>query len=388
MSKRIAIITTHPIQYYAPLFKLLAKEIGIKVFYTWGKNSIEKFDPGFGKTINWDVPLLDGYEYDFLENTSPSPGSHNFKGIVNPNIIKSIEAYSPSAILVFGWSYNSHLKVLRHFKGKVPVYFRGDSTLLDNKKTTLADKVKLFCRKLLLHSVYRHVDKVFHVGSASKAYFKWVGLKENQLVFAPHAIDNVRFEQNCTSEALAKRAKLGIPENAKVILFAGKLEPKKNPQLLLKVFLASDMKDAHLIFIGNGILEQALKVQAAKAGKQALVHFVGFQNQSLMPMWYNLADVFCLPSQGPGETWGLAVNEAMACGKAIITSSKVGCAIDLVKESVNGWVFETEARLQTIFAQLPSKQALEKMGARSKQIIEQWALPVTASNMLKEWEQQ
>ncbi|MGB2995140.1 MAG: glycosyltransferase family 1 protein, partial [Ferruginibacter sp.] len=60
MLKKLAIVTTHPIQYHAPLFALLASrnKISIRVFYTWGKQVLEqKFDPGFGKKISWDIPL-------------------------------------------------------------------------------------------------------------------------------------------------------------------------------------------------------------------------------------------------------------------------------------------------------------------------------------------
>ncbi|MGN6533252.1 MAG: glycosyltransferase family 1 protein, partial [Ginsengibacter sp.] len=84
---RLAIITTHPIQYNAPLFSLLAKRntINIKVFYTWGEKVLQdKFDPGFGKNINWDIPLLEGYDFQFVSNISADPGSHHFGGIDNP----------------------------------------------------------------------------------------------------------------------------------------------------------------------------------------------------------------------------------------------------------------------------------------------------------------
>ena len=123
MVKRVAIVTSHPIQYYAPLFKLLAQGIELKVFYTWGKDSVEKYDPGFGKNVQWDVPLLEGYEYQYLENIAEKPGSHHFKGIRNPTIIKELLDYNPAAILVIGWGYHSHLKVLKYFKGKIPLYF-------------------------------------------------------------------------------------------------------------------------------------------------------------------------------------------------------------------------------------------------------------------------
>ena len=94
--KRLAVITTHPIQYNAPLFKLLADRgvLQIKVFYTWGgKVLTEKYDPGFGKTINWDIPLLEGYEYSFVKNISLEPGSYHFKGIINPSLNEEVKAW-------------------------------------------------------------------------------------------------------------------------------------------------------------------------------------------------------------------------------------------------------------------------------------------------------
>ena len=160
--KRLAIITTHPIQYNAPLFELLAErnKIDIKVFYTWGKTVLEqKYDPGFGKVIKWDIPLLQGYDYEFLENISADKGSHHFKGIDNPDIIDSIKKYEPDAVLIYGWAFKSHLKVLRYFKNKIPVLFRGDSTLLDKKSWVSSLK-----RNLFLRWVYRHIDFALYVG--------------------------------------------------------------------------------------------------------------------------------------------------------------------------------------------------------------------------------
>src|SRR6185312_6093732 len=167
--KRLAIVTTHPIQYNAPLFELLTKrnKIDIKVFYTWGETVLKrKYDPGFGKVIKWDIPLLEGYEYEFLANISSEKDSHHFNGIENPNIIKKINNYHPDAVLVYGWSFKSHLKVLRYYKNKIPVLFRGDSTLLDKKSWILSLK-----RNLFLRWVYRHIDFALYVGKNNYDYF-------------------------------------------------------------------------------------------------------------------------------------------------------------------------------------------------------------------------
>src|SRR4051794_34919717 len=104
MSKRLAIITTHPIQYYAPVFRLLAerKKIETMIFYTWGEQSQQKFDPGFNQTIQWDIPLLDGYPYTWVENISAEPGTHHYKGIVNPGLIQQVKDWKPDAVLIVG----------------------------------------------------------------------------------------------------------------------------------------------------------------------------------------------------------------------------------------------------------------------------------------------
>jgi hypothetical protein len=124
--KKLAIVTTHPIQYNAPLFELLTSRgnLDVKVFYTWGETVLEnKYDPGFGKVIEWDIPLLKGYTYEFLENTALDKGSHHFKGINNPTLITELENYGAEAILIYGWAFKSHLKVLRHFHKKIPLFF-------------------------------------------------------------------------------------------------------------------------------------------------------------------------------------------------------------------------------------------------------------------------
>ncbi|HEY2582755.1 MAG TPA: glycosyltransferase family 4 protein [Mucilaginibacter sp.] len=367
---RLAIVTTHPIQYYAPIFKLLHErgQIEIKVFYTWGKNAENKYDPGFNKEIVWDIPLLDGYPYEWVENTAADSGTHHFNGIINPEIINQINKWEPDGLLIYGWGFNSHLKIIRYFKNKIPVLFRGDSTLLDEKKG-----LKTLLRYAWLNQVYRYVDYVLYVGINSKAYFKKHGLKENQLFFAPHAIDNDRFAADRMQEVIKLKQGLGIDDDGVIALFTGKFEEKKAPVLLLDAFLALKRPDVHLLFVGNGSLEVQLKL---KACGNPNIHFLPFQNQSQMPVVYQACDIFCIPSKGPNETWGLAINEAMACGKAILSSDKVGAAVDLVKPGYNGAIFKSGDLTDLTFKLNDllniGKDELKKMGHRSKEMIKDW----------------
>ena len=375
--KKLAIVTTHPIQYYAPIFRQLAARgnVQIKVFYTWPQSQQVKYDPGFGKAVRWDIPLLNGYDYAFIQNTAKNPGSHGFSGIQNPTLIREIAGWAPDALLVFSWSYRSNLAVLRHFKGKIPVFFRGDSHLLDEKPG-----LKTQLRRSLLRWVYRHVDYAFYVGENNRQYFLKHGLKTGQLLFAPHVVDNDRFGENVPAkeaEALAWRRRLDIPQDAVVLLYAAKLEPKKDPQLLLKAFVEMDQPAAYLIIVGNGPLEEALKAQFANHPR---IRFLAFQNQSQMPLVYRLGQVFVLPSQGPAETWGLALNEAMACGRAVVASHKVGGALDLIKAGENGWVFRAGHResLKSALGRLLQEPArIAAMGDASLQRIREWSIEKT-----------
>ena len=330
---KVAFIISHPIQYYVPILTGLVERgnIDLKVFYTWGEQSINKFDPGFNRVVEWDVPLLEGYSYEFLNNTAQDPGTHHFNGIVNPDIIQRIEEYNPDKIVVFGWSFKSHLSVLKYFKGKVPIYFRGDSHLL-----TKQSSFKNLIRRLYLNWIYRNVDYPIAVGSNNKEYYKWVGFKEENIFFAPHAINESRFVVY-TDELKRKvadfKSELKIPEQHIVFLYTGKFEYRKNLQTLIQAKLNLKDQPCTLLMVGNGPDEEMLKNMASTDPN---IRFVGFMNQSQMPMIYRSADVFVLPSVS--ETWGLGINEAMNCGLAIIASDKVGSAVDLITN--NGYIFE------------------------------------------------
>ena len=322
--RRLAILSTHPIQYNAPFFRMLDDDSTLKVLVFFSKTSDQvKFDPDFRREIVWDIPVTEGYAHV----------SHDASTVSGRNaLIGSIRAFAPDALLVYGWNFPGHLKALRHFHGRIPVWFRGESHLLD-----AAPPLKRLARRAFLSWLYRHVDVAFSVGTANEDYYIWCGLKPDQLKRAPHSIEQQHFQnedQVRKEAAMQWRGELGIPSHAGVILFAGKLEEKKQPKLLLHAWEAlSD--NSHIIIAGSGPLEEELN---HSWGSKARVHFIGFQNQKNMPIVYRMANAFCLPSKGPGETWGLSVNEAMACNIRCIVSDRVGCSLDMLRNSKHGKV--------------------------------------------------
>jgi len=379
---RLAVVSTHPIQYYSPIFQSLARSQALvpRVFYTWSQTAAAGVaDRGFERTITWDIPLLEGYEYEFVPNTASRPGTDHFRGLRNPGLIPAIEAWGAAAVLVFGWNSQSHLDVMRYFKGRIPVFFRGDSTLLDRPPWWRAA-----ARRAFLGWVYRHIDVAIAVGSNNRDYYRWCGVRDDRIALAPHAIDTQRFadlDGAHAQRAAQWRRELGIPATARVLLFAGKFQPKKDPLLLLEAFVRSGAH-GHLVFVGNGAQETQLRASAAG---RADVHFLPFQNQQSMPAVYRLGDVFALPSRGPGETWGLALNEAMAARRPVIAGSKVGGARDLIANGVNGWTFESANldQLTAVVAQALgcAESTLAAMGAAAQSESARWSIPAAAAGI-------
>ncbi len=376
--KKLAIVHTHPVQYNVPWFIELQKIFDVKVFYTWAQTHKGYWDKKFKRFIKWDIPLTEGYDYEFVKNFSPRPGPNILWGTINPGLINRIKLFKPDFLLVYGWKNLSHLHAMVYFHGRLPVLFRGDSTMLDNGKS---HKDKL--RQNFLQWVYSHVDYALYVGTENKKYFLTHGLNNNQLIFVPHAINNEHFfdkDGRYTREATKWRKELGLGEEHLTFLYAGKFEPKKNLRLLLKAFSADTNPQHRLILIGNGPEEQELK---AMARPDKRIIFLPFQNQSQMPVVYRLGHLLVLPSAW-GETWGLVVNEAMASGRAVLVSDKVGCAPDLVQQGENGYIFnhKNTAELTRIMENMTVEKA-QKMGQVSQSIIKHWSYQTGLENLKK-----
>ena len=339
MSYRLAVVVSHPIQYYAPWFAQLAAEpdLTLHVFHLWDFGTHQRFDPGFGQTLQWDVPLLEGYPSSFVANVARSPGTHHFLGLNNPTLVPELLAWHPDAVLLFGYTSLTHLRLLLDPRlWRIPLLLRGDSHHLARSVG-----VRPALAGLLRRLLFRRFAAALAVGQANAAYLRASGIPSDRIVHAPHAVDNDRFQAaapQAEADAQRWRLELGIAPDAPVVLFAGKFEAKKRPQDLLAAFAALQHPTAVLVLLGAGALHESLREQAASL-PAAQVRFIGFQNQASMPRAYALADVVVLPSAGNAETWGLCLNEAMNLARPVIASSHVGGALDLVLPGRTGWTF-------------------------------------------------
>jgi glycosyltransferase involved in cell wall biosynthesis len=370
---RLAIVATHPIQYFSPWFQRLAArgDLSVRVFYLWDFGVRSRQDPGFQQAIVWDVPMLSGYDHEFVPNRSPWRGTHRFVGLWNPDLPERLLAFRPHAILMFGYNYATLMRLVLSRKLRdIPMLFRGDS-----HRIVARHGWRERWRRLLIGRVFKRFCGFLYVGAANRDYFTYHGVPEQKLFHAPHAVDNDRFIQE-TAIAQVKgdelRRSLGVPAEGPVVLFAGKFERKKRPLDLLRAFIAADVRGTSLLFVGAGELEADLR---AHASGRSDVYFAPFQNQTMMPAVYCAADVMVLPSYGSGETWGLAVNEAMCMARAVIVSEHVGCARDLVLPERTGLVFtagDVAALTACLRTALADMGRLRQWGASARELVKKF----------------
>lgn len=336
---RLAIVASHPIQYQAPWYRALARVINIEVFFCHRQDPAGQAAAGFDHAFDWDVPLVDGYPHQWLENVARVPSVDTFGGCDTPGVELALRAGRFDACLVNGWYLKSYLQALRACRRiGLPVLMRGDSHLKTPRSAwTRAAKVlpyRWFLSRMDAHLV---------VGQANRAYLTHYGVPEARLFQVPHFVDNDWFargaqQARADGEAQAIRSVALAGSQDIVMLFAGKLIEKKRPADFVEAVarLASRRSDIRGLVVGSGPLNAALQEQAR--ARRAPIHFAGFRNQSEMPAAYAAADVIVLPSDGR-ETWGLVVNEAMACGVPAVVSDAVGCADDLIVGSGAGAIF-------------------------------------------------
>ncbi|MDX6766264.1 MAG: glycosyltransferase family 4 protein [Candidatus Methylacidiphilales bacterium] len=332
---KIAIITSHPVQYYAPWFRYLAGHgTDLRVFYLWDFGVKETHDPGFARSFQWDIPLLDGYEHEFVPNVATDPGTHHPGGLDNPELQERVAAWNPGAVLLMGYSWKSMREfILSRKRHRTPLLLRGDSHDLARPRG-----LRTAAARLAAGWIFRHLDAFLACGQANTEYFLNRGVRRDRIFFCPHTIDDGRFQRTpaVLEGAASLRLEWGLPPDTRVVLFAGKFEEKKRPLDLLQAFRMSGVKNAHLVYVGSGPLETRLRDEI---GTDPKVRVFPFQNQSQMPVVYAATDLLVLPSYGPSETWGLAIQEALACGLPVIASSHTGCARDLIQLDRNGLVF-------------------------------------------------
>ncbi len=380
---RIAILASHPIQYQAPLFRCLAAraDVALRVFFCWNFGVTKNFDPGFKREFLWDIPLLDGYDSEFVPNIAKRPHTDHFWGLINPSIATRIKDFRPDALITHGYGHATEAAVIAAARSlRIPVLLRGDSQLTESRKAWVRA-----AKRVVLGGLFRRLSGAISAGSLNKKYYLHYGVPEERIFFAPYSVDNQFFISRAAAAkraAAERRAQLGIDAHRTTFVFAGKLADYKGPQDLIRAFGQLSPDNAALILAGEGPTRGELEA-LARTFPKAAIHFLGFANQTEMPAIYALGDVFVIPSRT--EPWGLAVNEAMSMSCPILASAEVGAAPDLV-DATNGWVFpagDVAALSRCLDEARRDKRRLQTMGAASLERIAAWDIDKTAEGFVQ-----
>ncbi|ADW68402.1 glycosyltransferase family 4 protein [Granulicella tundricola] len=380
---RLAYLVSHPIQYQAPLLRRIAAEPGIELTVFFGSDfSVKGYrDEGFGVDVTWDIPLLDGYRHEFLPVLRDKGTEGVFTPISHGLVTRLTNADGSArfdALWVHGYATVNQMHGLLAAKALgIPVLVRSDSSLRDRPR----GGAKLLAKKAFFAGLRSLVAGVLVTGTMNREYWQHYMGEDFPLFLLPYAVDNAWWQARC-HEAAATRSELqtelGLDPKRPVILFASKMQTRKHCDDLIEAYARlapapGTEPEPYLVLVGDGEERAALEAQAAATGLSS-IRFCGFRNQSELPRFFDLADVFVLPSRH--EPWGLIVNEIMNAACPVIITDDCGCHPDLVTDGVEGFVYpvrDIDALEQALRLTFATPQTATEMGQRALERIENWS---------------
>ena len=382
MNKRLGIFVTHPIQYFAPLWRKLAAQAGLSVrVHFFSDHSIRGgVDAGFKVSVAWDVPLLEGYEHTFLNRTANISKPWSVSLADARNVLREGRF---DWVMVHGYTNRFEIQVVRAARSLgIRVLQRGELT---DARPYKAVWYRRLLRDRYLKWFYRHVDHFCYIGANARRHLLRLGVSEDRMFFSPYSVDSALFEEQYRRlDREACRGELGIAPEQLVLLFSGKFIPRKAPSLLIEAAASLAAKDRlTLLMLGDGELRPELEARARVVlGDRA--HFPGFVNQTQLGRYFRAADVFVLPSDY--ETWGLVVNEAMHFRLPAVVSTGVGCAPDLVQNGKTGRVFPVGSSKELAncfeeFLDVPDRAGV--MGAAGGKHIRHYSTEASAAGIFR-----
>lgn len=368
----LLIISSHPIQYYSPIFCKLDQINDFKttVLYLTLPDSKSQ-SLGFNHKFTWDIPLLNGYNYRVAHTFI---GKGLFAGFMGVRLSRAWDEINhikitdkPDAVLITGWHFWGMVQLFIALKmSNIPMILRMDSNSL-RKRSFILDYI--------YSQFFSWVDICLSVGKQNQKFCIDCGMDKNHIIESPHAVNNDFFATIAKDEKVndeAHKRQWNVPSNKFCFIYAGKLQEKKRPLDLLIAYqkaYSQINKDIHLLMVGTGPLLP--ECQKYVSDHNLPVSFTGFLNQTGMPKAYSISNCIVLPSD-EGETWGLVINEAMACGLPAIVSDKVGCAPDLIIEGATGFSYkcgDTDQLAEKLVYMATHGELARQMGANAKQLV-------------------
>jgi glycosyltransferase involved in cell wall biosynthesis len=346
---RLGVLSTHLIQYYAPLYRALSSQVDeLEVLYfrsVGAQESAAMHDTGFGRSITWDVNLTDGYGWMSL-GLAEAPFSYSNRDYLRlaAGVRRWAQTFKPDVVLVPGWTTPYLICAATLDLMGVRLITRPEGRQARRRG------VRGFARNGVVRTFLRRTKAAAVIGTAARDELMLMGVPESACFASPYTIDDHWWKMKA-QEGLEQRLNLrqawGVQQDTTVFVTVGKMLPYKNPLLLVEVFADVHKRNpkTHLVFVGDGALRERVRDRINALGIGSSVSMLGFVNQSALPEVLVASDVFVMPSR---ETWGLAANEAAACGLPLAVSLDAGCARDLIVDGVTGFRLSLGHRSQMV----------------------------------------
>lgn len=379
---RVAHIVSHPIQYFAPLYRELAKrsEIDVTVFYYSDATLREFRDPDLG-VLKWDIDLVGGYNSQILPSAQRRPVTAS-SARPNMDVLAAILRGRFDVVWAHGYAFTNTWFAYAITKLTRKSFLLREEAGLQYPRKRWRAAMKALPLQLLMRGSYG-----LYTGVENKAYMQHYGMAASRLFPAPYCVDNEVFQSQAQAllpQRDAVRREFGVTDSHPVVLFAGKLIAKKQPLAVLHAFqeIREDFP-CWLLMAGDGPLASQVD-QFIRDQKISNVIRTGTLPQRAISKAYAASDLFVLFSEG-FETWGLVVNEAMNFRLPLIVSDKVGCASDLVTGRGTGMVVPSEdvgALAKQMKALISDPQRRAQMGKASRDVVDRYSISVCADGIV------
>lgn len=324
----IGVVTPIPTPYRDPFWNAVASEpdVSLHVYYCASTTADRPWDPNW--RMRYRSEVLPGYN---ILGLLPWQGYSYW----NPSIVERLRAGAHDALVIGGYNYPTLLAAIRFARKRgIPYYLMSESHLHHHRPAW-----RLAAKHWLVRSVVTGATGCFPTGSWAREYLLSYGAKPDRLWYIPNVPDVRSFDAKARELAVQRpllREKLGIGDGPNV-LFLGRLVGFKRVDLLIEAFARATVPpSARLVIVGDGVERAGLESLARRLGVEDRVQFKGFVEPDDVPLWYAAADLMVLPAVG--ETWSVALIEALASGLPVITTDTVGAAADAVRDPLVGTV--------------------------------------------------
>lgn len=298
-------------------------------------------------------------------------------------LISTFDTFKPTILNVTGWFDWAQVLLMAYAKSKgVKVVLSSESSSMDHNRSGIKEAIK--------KKIVGMADTFFCFGKTSVDYLLSLGIKPSQI-----AVDNAAVIDETVIQEKYNKAKVTslVTRNRPTFAFVGRLAPEKNLDMLLGCFMKLQDEEPlggyfDLLFVGTGPEEEHLKKIAAKSTFPQNIQFSGGVAWYQVPEWLAKSDVVVLPSTS--EPWGLVINEAMVCGMPVIVSQACGCAEDLVKNGVNGYIFDPQKPNElekALYQFIQNPDQINSMGIQSKELIKRFDSVKVAAEMVRTYHQ-